>query len=405
MNLTREIYTLGGPVDVSKFSSSPVGELPPIRGHDSYLGRDYDHFAFLPAALPASVPLGSLTIKLMAEAERAVGRLDAAASRLPNPTLLVRPALYREAVSTSALEGTYAPFLEVLEADYIDERKRSAEVREVLNYVEAAERGLALIRELPICLRLIAELQSIIVKGTRGDSWDTGRLRSGQVYIGERKLGIERSRFVPPPDDYLERGVSDWEKWVNADDHIPLLIKAALGHYQFETLHPFSDGNGRLGRLIVTLQLVQAEALKYPVLNLSPWFEPRKDQYKDRLLAVSQTGEYDDWLQFFLTAVAAQADDAVHRIDDLMEARSDFLSLLRAEGAKGVVLEIVNDLIGYPVITPTQAAQLHRVTYPPAAKAIERLERLGVLKEITGRSYGRVFACERVMRIVDRPGR
>lgn len=392
-------------MDVSKCSSSPVGELQRIRGHDSYLDRDYDYFAFVPTPLPVTVPLQPLTIKLMAEAERAVGRLDAAASRLSNPTLLVRPALYREAVSTSALEGTYAPFLEVLEADYIEEHERSAEVREVLNYVEAAERGLALIREIPICLRLIAELQAIIVKGTRGDSWDAGRLRSGQVYIGERQLGIEHSRFVPPPHDTLERGVSEWEKWINADDHTPLLVKAALGHYQFETLHPFSDGNGRLGRLIVTLQLMQAAAVKYPVLNLSPWLEPRKDQYKDLLLAVSHTGEYDDWLRFFFTAVAAQADDAVSRIDSLMEARSDFLDLLRADRAKGVVLEIVDDLIGYPIITPAQAARLHQVTYPPAARAIERLERLGVLKEITGRTYGRVFACERVMRIVDRPGR
>lgn len=392
-------------MDVSKFSSSAAGELRPIRGHDSYLDRDYDHFAFVPVPLPATVPLRPVTIKLMAEAERAVGRLDAAASRLPNPALLVRPALYREAVSTSALEGTYAPFLDVLEADYIEERKRSAEVREVLNYVEAAERGLTLIDKMPICLRLIAELQAIIVRGTRGDGWDAGQIRTGQVYIGERRLGIERSRFVPPPHDILEQALSEWEKWINADDDIPLLVKAALGHYQFEALHPFSDGNGRLGRLIVTLQVVQAKALKYPVLNLSPWFEPRKDEYKDLLLEVSQTGDYDDWLQFFFTAVAAQADDALSRIDDLMEARDDFLALLRSDRAKGVVLEIVEDLLGYPVITPTQAARLHGVTYPPAAKAIERLERLGVLKEITGRSYGRVFACDRVMRIVDRPGR
>ena len=285
-------------MDVSKFSSSPVGELQRIQGHDSYLDQDYDHFAFVPAPLPATVPLRPPTIKLMAEAERAVGRLDAAASRLTNPALLVRPALYREAVSTSALEGTYAPFLEVLEADYIEERKRSAEVQEVLNYVEAAERGLALIGEIPICLRLISELQALIVRGTRGDSWDAGRLRSGQVYIGERQLGIERARFVPPPHNLLEGGVSDWERWFNADDDIPLLVRAALGHYQFEALHPFSDGNGRLGRLIVTLQLVQAGAVHYPVLNLSPWFEPRKDQYKDLLLAVSQTGDHDDWLQF-----------------------------------------------------------------------------------------------------------
>lgn len=404
MNHTHRIYTQESAVDASKFSPSAVGELQRIRGHDGYLDRDYDHFAFVPAPLPAAVPLEGLTVKLMAEAERAVGRLDAAASRLPNPALLVRPALRREAVSTSALEGTYAPFLEVLEADYVEERKRSSEVREVLNYVEATERGLELIREIPICLRLISELQAIIVKGTRGDNWDAGGLRSGQVYIGERQLGIERSRFVPPPNEVLKEGVSEWERWLNTDHDIPLLVKVALAHYQFATLHPFSDGNGRLGRLIMTLQLVQAGAVHYPLLNLSPWLEPRKDQYKDLLLAVSQTGNYDHWLQFLLTAVAAQADDAVERIDDLMKARSDFLDLLRADRAKGVVLEIVDDLVGYPVITPTQASRMHQVTYPPAARAIERLERLGIVKEITGRSYGRVFACERVVRIVERPG-
>ncbi len=161
---------------------------------------------------------------------------------------------------------------------------------------------------------------------------------------------------------------------------------------------------GRLGRLIVTLQLVHAGAVKYPVLYLWPWFELRKDEYKDLLLAVSQTGDFDGWLQFFLKAVAAQADDAVIRVDELMDARADFLDLLRADKAKGIVLEIVDDLLGYPVITPSQAARLHGVTYPPAAKAIERLERMGIVEEITGRSYGRVFACERVMRIVDRPG-
>lgn len=392
-------------MDIPAFQDSPVGHLKRIQGHDAYLDRPYDHFAFVPEPLPPEVPLAPLTIKMMGEAERAVGRLDAAVNRLPNPSLLVRPALRREAVSTSALEGTYAPFREVLEADYVDERKRSAEVREVLNYVEAAERGLALIQKKPICLNLIAELQAVIVRGTRSDGFDAGRLRSGQVYIGEQKLGIERSRFVPPPEgDVLRDGVSDWEKWINADDHTPLLVKAALGHYQFETLHPFSDGNGRLGRLIVTLQLVADGAMQYPVLNLSPWFEPRKDNYKDALLAVSQTGDYDPWLQFFFGAVIAQAEDAVTRIDDLLAVRAEFLDRLRADKAKGVVLEIVEDLIGYPVITPSQAAGLHNVTYPPAAKAVERLERLGILREVTGGNYGRVYACERVMRIVDRPG-
>jgi Fic family protein len=267
-------------VDCEAFRSSPVGSLVKITGHDHYLGRPYDHFAFVPIPLPATVPLEERTYKLVGQAERAIGRLDAATSRLPNPSLLVRPALYSEAVSTSALEGTYAPLTEVLEADYVEQSRQSVEVREILNYVRAAERGLALIAEKPICVSLINDLQGVLVRGTRGDVYDAGQLRKRQVYIGERSGGVERSRFVPPPHgDLLIQGMSDWEKWINADDTIPLLVKVALGHYQFETLHPFTDGNGRLGRLIMVLQLIYANALRYPILNLSPYLELRKEEY------------------------------------------------------------------------------------------------------------------------------
>lgn len=179
----------------------------------------------------------------------------------------------------------------VLEADLEESTGYSADVREVLNYVTAARRGIELITAKPICLTVIAELQGILVHGTRGDSFDAGRLRETQVFIGERSAGIEASRFVPPPDgDALRDGVSDWEKWIHREDDIPLVVKAALGHYQIETLHPFSDGNGRLGRLVVVLQLVEEGALQHPVLNLSPWLEPRKDEYKDHLLSISRDG-------------------------------------------------------------------------------------------------------------------
>jgi Fic family protein len=399
-----DFYSLGVcPVDIPAFEASPVGRLVPVSGHDNHLDVPYKHFAFVPHPLPASVPLSERTYKLMSEAERAVGRLDAGVSKLPSPSLLVRQALRREAVSTSALEGTYTLFSDVLQADYVEERKRSAEVREVLNYVEASERGLHLIKQKPICLTLLAELQQVIVRGTRGDGYDAGRLREVTVYIGERKLGIEHSRFVPPPPgDELVLGISEWEKWINADDDVPLLVKVAIGHYQFEALHPFSDGNGRLGRLIVTLQLVYAGALHYPLLNLSSWLEPRKDEYKDLMLDVSRTGQWDAWVQFFCRAVAAQADDAVSRIDELMGIRNEFLDRLRADKARGIVLEIVEDLIGYPVITASVAASLHNVTYPPANMAIQRLEKLGILREITGGSYGKVYVCEQVMRVVER---
>lgn len=352
----------------------------------------------------ATVPLEERTYKLVSEADRAIGRLDAGVHRLPDPALLVRPALRREAVATSALEGTYSTLEAVLEGDYLETNRRSAAVAEILNYVEASELAFAVINERPLSVGLLSDLQKIIVKGTPGEGPDSGRLRDGQVYIGERSLGIEASRFVPsPPGDQLEAGVREWERWINAADDIPLLVKAAVGHYQFETLHPYSDGNGRLGRLIVSLQLVMAGALRYPILNLSSWLEPRKEEYKDALLAVSRTGNLDEWIQFFCQAVAAQADDACRRIDELQQVRLEFLELVRKDRARGVVLEIVEDLIGYPVLTASQAASLHQVTYPPANSALKRLERLGIVRELTGRTYGRVYACERVMKIVDRP--
>lgn len=393
-------------MQVEDFDTSPVGRLVPVSGHDAYLGRDYNHFAFVPAPLPQTINLSMAAHKLADQASMSVGRLDFAVKRLPHPALLVRPALRREARSTSALEGTYATLEEVLEADYIDEADRRAEVREVLNYVRAAEQALDLVRSKPICLNVIAPLQATLVKGTRGDSWDKGRLRESNVYIGERSKGVEASRFVPPPHgEHLIEGMSDWEKWIHAEDDYPLLIKVAMAHYQFETLHPFSDGNGRLGRLIVTLQLVTAGALTYPLLNLSSWLEPRKDEYKDLLLDISKTGDFDPWIRFFCEAVRHQAEDGVARVEELLAFQSELRQKLAAMHARGVVNAMAESLLGYPIITIPEAATLHRVTYPPAKKAIQTLVDLGALREMSGRHFAhgaKGYICDPVMRVLSR---
>lgn len=390
-------------MQVEEFQDTKLGRLVRVRGHDAYLGRDYDHYAYVPNPLPNQPELTQATYKEAMEAALELGRLDFAVRRLPNPGLLVRPALRREAQSTSALEGTYATLDEVLEADFVDESSLRAEVREVMNYVRAAERALELIKVKPICVTMLCELQEILVKGTRGDLFDRGHLRTGQVYIGERRRGIEASRFVPPPGgDELIAGVSDWEKWVNAEDHVPLIIKVALAHYQFETLHPFSDGNGRLGRLVATLQLITNGALTFPVLNLSPWLEERKDEYKEQLLHVSKTGELDAWVTFFSQALKAQAEDGTRRIEELLTFRERVGERLRQAKVRGVAIQIADSLWGYPMITPTLAAAHQGVTYPPANAAIGKLTELGILREITGRSYGRVFVCDEVMSIMTR---
>jgi Fic family protein len=392
-------------VQVADFEHSPVGRLVPISGHDAYLRRDYSHFAFVPAPLPRRIDLAMKAHKLADKASMSVGRLDFAVKRLPDPGLLVRPALRQEAQSTSALEGTYATLEEVFEADYVDEANRRAEVREVLNYVRAAELALDLIQTKPICLNVIAPLQATLIEGTRGDGWEKGRLRESNVYIGERSKGIEASRYVPPPHgDLLVQGMSDWEKWIHADDDYPLLVKIAMAHYQFEALHPFSDGNGRLGRLIVTLQLVAEGALTYPLLNLSPWLEERKDEYKDLLLGISATGDFDSWIRFFCEAVHHQAEDGVTRIEELLAFQSQLRQQLVDAKARGVVNAVAESLLGYPITTIPQVAELHNVTYPPAKNAIMTLVKLGALREMSGTfSHGaKGFICDPVMRVLNR---
>jgi Fic family protein len=234
---------------------------------------------------------------------------------------------------------------------------------------------------------------------------DTGKIRETQVFIGERELGIEQSRFVPVPEgQLLQDGISDWEKWINDVTHqIPLLVKAAVVHYQFETLHPFSDGNGRLGRLVVVLQMMEAGTLAYPVLGLSPWLKQRKEEYKSSLREVSITGDFDPWVRFFATAVEAQAADMVQRIEELLAVREELLQIVRDNRKHGLVVDIIEDLIGYLSLTPTSTAERHGVTYNTANDAFSKLEKMGILRETTGAKYGRIFVCPRVRRIVTRP--
>lgn len=386
-------------MQLDHFKDSPVGDLVPVSGDER--GRRFEHYAFVPKPLPTEIPLSMGTYKILGEADRSLGSLDARINQLPNPALLIRPSLTREAVSTSALEGTFAPLSDVLEARYVDDVKKSLEVREITNYVDAALRGLDLIATLPVCLRVLAELQGILVSRTRGDSYDAGRLRERLVCIGDRGYGIKESRFVPPPDgQVLKDGVSDWEKWINADDEVPLLVKAALGHYQFETLHPFSDGNGRIGRLAVTLQLIDAGALAYPLLNLSPWFEPRREEYVDHLLQLSQTGNYDPWVRFFAAAIKDRSASASATVDQLVKFRDSTISTLRAHRAKGVIMDVANDLIGFPLMSVSEVAENHKITYQAANSIVARLVGLGIIREMTGKTYGRLFVCDRVYEIL-----
>jgi Fic family protein len=240
------------------------------------------------------------------------------------------------------------------------------------------------------------------VRGTEGEFSDAGRVRDRQVVIGARRVPVTEARFIPPPPgDALNAGVEELVKWVVQPPDIPEVVRAALVHYQFETLHPFSDGNGRLGRLMVVLQLMQYGVLRYPILIVSPWFEARRREYQDHLLRTSQTGSFDEWVGFFCEGLSAQASETRRRLEALLEYQDELRSLVRDKQIRGVRSRIMEDLISQPIIAVPWAAERYGVSYQAANEAIGRLVRDGVLREVSGRNYDRLFASSRVLLIIE----
>jgi Fic family protein len=390
-------------MDLEAFAATPVGVLVPISGTDPRTGKHFQHKAFIPSPLPPTTPeLGPKTWAAVSQASLALGRLDDAGQRIPNPHLLRRPSIRREAVSTSALEGTYAPFEEVLEADVEDESEASPAVQEILNYVRVAEAALDRVSDRPITVNMLCELQAVLVEGTPGDTADAGRIREVQVVIGPEGSPVEEARFVPPPPgDQLELGFRDWESWLNEQHGIDPVVAVALAHFQFEALHPFNDGNGRLGRLLMVLQLIRSEVLHEGVLTISPWLEQRRREYQDHLLRISQTGAFDPWVRFIAQGITERADAATDQVHRLLGFQQSARELSRTYPLRGVAAQIAEDLIGRPLVTPTAAARIYDVTYPAANNAISRLVEAGLLREITGGRYGRIFVSAEVLAIIE----
>ncbi|HZO37019.1 MAG TPA: Fic/DOC family N-terminal domain-containing protein [Solirubrobacteraceae bacterium] len=377
-------------MDLDALGQSPIGQLVPISGTDATTGRHYDYFAFLPDPLPRTLELASATWTQVAAAEAALGRLDQAAQQVPEPSLLRRPALRQEAQSTSALEGTFAPFEVVLDSEPEDRHGLTVEVREVLNYVVAAEHGFSWVRERPITVGLIERLQKTLVSDTPSQHRDAGRIREQQVIIGARGTPIESSRYVPPPQgDQLRAGMETWLDWFrNHPGDLPPVARAALAHYQFEALHPFSDGNGRIGRLLIAMQLIQDDVLREPILVVSPWFEARRTEYQDGLLELSRTGDWDAWVSFFAAGIEASADLTRATVDALFAWRARALQITKNANVSALCERIAGELIGTPIVRAPQIAKRHGVTPQGAMLALRKLVSLGLLTE--GRTRGRV---------------
>lgn len=389
-------------MDIEKFKNSPIGTLVPIIGVSGRGNEAYEHFAFVPSALPDELVFHTGTHNKVAKASILIGRLQEAVRKLPNPAILLQPSLRREAQSTSALEGTYAPLNAIFEGDFLNDSELKESVREILNYVEAANRALELIKTKPICVTVLSELQGALVQNTKGARLDQGKVRSGQVIIGNEDKPVAESRFVPPPaGDILLKGFSDWEKWINSESEISPIIKAALGHYQFETLHPYNDGNGRLSRLIISLQFIEAGVMDLPILNLSDWFNLDKDLYKNQLLQVSLTGDLDSWVKYFCEAVINQSEIEIKRIDSLIEFRDQLTEELLKRKERGVIFQMAESLIGSPMLTIQELANRHSVSYPASSTVVKKLVHMGILREVTGAQYQKLYICMGVLKILE----
>ena len=381
---------------------SPIGELVPIRGHDARHG-DFAYFAYLPQPLPNDPTLESLTWTRVAAASMALGKLDQVCAQLPDPRLLIRPALFREALDTSALEGTVGLLRDLLEAQLPSAQYLSPETIEIRAYVEVAMSAFQAIQDRPISIPFLCDLQDRLFKEARDKPVDVGRLRTDFVWIGEKHRPIEEARFVPPPaDDRLRAGLDAWQSWVQADHpHLAPVVKAAMGHYQFETLHPFGDGNGRLGRLVIVLQLLRYETIQQPAITLSPWFLRHRNGYQEHLLTLSCTGNWNPWIQFFCEAVSAQCASLIEGAEQLLNWLTTSRKLVDERRWTGAIHQLLSDLIQWPVTTINDTAARYRVSPMNATRMINHLTEIGVLSEMTGRSYGRVFGATEVMRIVD----
>jgi Fic family protein len=387
------------------FANSPTGHLVPISGTDPRFGP-WQHVAFVPRPLPVASPsLSAGAFNAVARARAALASLDSSAKRLPNPALLRRSTLSQEAQSTSALEGTYAPLQEVLAADE-DEDQSDANLREVLNYLRAADHGFGWILEgRPLTLGLLIDLQARLVRDTSAETPSSGRIRDIQVLIGSRRgARVQDARFIPrPPGPELEAQVRDWLDWVCRDhgEDIDPVVAAAMGHYQFETLHPFNDGNGRIGRLSVVLQLLQTGVLTEPSLTVSPWFEARRADYYDRLYAVSATGDWDGWVRFFANGLAASAISTAAQLDDLLAVQTDLKARVRAAGMRAeTAMTLVDFALARPIFTVRQVQRRLGVGYVRANKLVGQLIDARVLAQYDDASYNRRFAAPDVLAVL-----
>jgi Fic family protein len=372
-------------------------------GH--YVQQASNYRCFIPSPLPPDPPVridGELLV-LLSEADRAIGRLDSIVELIPNPDLFIGLFSRKEAVHSSQIEGTQTTLSELLFFE-VDQKQQSGRTdhREVLNYVEALDYGLKRLNELPISVRLIKELHKILLKDVRGSDRAPGELRKTQVHIGAPGSSVSGATYVPPPANELPKTLGELEKFIHDDTVMPVLVKCGLIHAQFEMIHPFFDGNGRIGRLLITLILCWKKILKKPLLYISQFFNVNRDEYIRRLRSISEHGDWEGWIGYFLTAVktvAIQSDETGHKI---LKLRDQHRELVVAEFPKSpYALNVLEYMFRFPVFNPNKMVEIMGHSKVTIYNMLKEFEKLGIITEISGQTRNRVFLYKQYVDLFD----
>ncbi len=363
------------------------------------------YWTFIPNLLPPTLQWSPSLISAVGAAERALGKLDSLANALPSPHILVRPFIRREAVLSSRIEGTRASLNDVYvyEAAQFSYLEPTTDVREVHNYVKALDYGVERLGTLPVSLRLIREIHAVLMEGVLGEHLTPGEFRRSQNWIGPPGSTLKSARFVPPPVEEMHSALDDLEKYIHVSSDLPPFVQAALIHYQFEAIHPFLDGNGRIGRLLIILLLIEWGLLSRPWLYLSAFFETHRTVYYDHLLAVSRRGEWENWLAFFLDGIRDQSEDAVVRIEHLRRLRHKYQALLQDERAAERLMQAIDVLFERPILSIRQLEEAMEVPYRSAQRYVEKLEQMKILREVTGRARDRLYQADEILSALEGP--
>ncbi|MEW6211431.1 MAG: Fic family protein [Acidobacteriota bacterium] len=363
-----------------------------------YVKQASDYRAFIPAPLPPDPPIAMDTelARLLSDADRALGRLDGVTSVLPNPDLFVAMYVRHEAVLSSQIEGTQSTLEDVLQFE-IDAAGQDApkDVEEVVNYVKAMNYGLRRLTELPLSLRLIREIHGVLLEGVRGSHRTPGEFRRSQNWIGPAGCTLQTASYVPPPVLEMHDALDNLEKFLH-DTSLPVLIQCGLAHAQFETIHPFQDGNGRVGRLLITFLLCHNGALHRPLLYLSYYLKAHRAQYYDRLMAIRNDGDWEGWLKFFLRGVSEVSLAATTTARAILKLREEHRQMIMEKlgTSAGNAIRLLDFLFEQPIITVRVVEKHLRSSYVTAGKLVDQLAELGLLRETTGYQRNRRYRYE-----------